>query len=235
MTLVSSILKRGYRASNLVAISRSLTAAETTESLELLNGLVQGIVGNGAGEELGDLTIGGDYDQSSYCSPYVPENARLACEMSAAQSFDLHPQPYDGQRIAVAGDFATYNLTLDGNGRKIEAASSVTLSSDSLARQWLYRADTGNWVRITDLVAADTFPFPIEFDTYFALELALLLNPANSAAMPPESQNNLREGREKIAARYRRPRDPQDNGAWGLSGQRGSLGYGISRFNAGRP
>lgn len=236
MALVSAIIRRGYRAANLIPISGTPNSNETTEALGLLNSFVQSILGNGAGEELSDLDIGGDNDQTSYVTSGIPENVRLVLNLSAAEELDLHPAPYDGQQLAivdVGANLATYNLVLNGNGRRIEGAASVTLSENSLSRRWFYRADTGNWVRMAEMVAGDTFPFPLEFENYFGVELALLLAPQNSAKIQEENAVVLETGRSKIASRYRRPRDVHDSGTYGLMGQ--STGGGTSEaFNRGR-
>ena len=233
MALASDIIRRGYRRSNLISISRTPTAAETTEALEHLNGIIQSTVGSEAGQELGDINIGGTYDQSF--GDYAPANARLVLSLAAARTIKLHPQPYDGQRVAIAdagANLDTYNLILDGNGRRIETTATVTLNTASLSRQWMYRADAGNWVRITDLVAADTMPFPTEFDDYFVTALALQLAPANSASLPAEVMDRYRRAEGQIQARYRKPVRQQDSGTYGLMGQN-SLGGGESSFYRG--
>src|SRR5512139_3133469 len=128
----------------LTAIVGSPTSAEQTEALRLLNRLILSTVGNGAGTELSDLDIGGENDLSSYISGGVPDDCRLVV-IDATSEVDLDPSPYEGQRIAVVdagAGFATNNLVLNGNGRRIEGAASVTLSTDDLDRQWLYRSDT---------------------------------------------------------------------------------------------
>ena len=237
MTLVSAIISRARRVNNSVVVGASLTANEEAEGLGLLNSFMLSALGNEAGVELHDINIGGAYDQSQFISSWVPENARLVLNLSAARTAYLDPNPYDGQRVAIAdagANLATRNLTLNGNGRRIETAATVVLSTSSLSRQWMYRADTGNWVRLGEMAASDTLPFPVEFDTYFALELALLLAPQNSESLSKESQAALADGRRKFRARYRRPRQVQDMPAGFLGGRSSSFGLGTADFNAGR-
>lgn len=222
MALASEIIARAYRESNVISINKTPTTAEQAEGLNLLNSLILSTIGNEAGNELCDLNIGGEFDQSGVCSAFVPENARLVLNQSAARTLGLHPQPYDGQRVAVAdagANLATYNLILDGNGRRIETTATVALNTNSLSRQWMYRGDTGNWVRLTDLVAADTMPFPTEFDDYFIISLAMRLNPRNNATTAQESGSALERQLRQIRARYRRPRPKQDMGSLGMLGQ----------------
>jgi len=225
MTLASAIIRDAYRESMLIASVSSPNVNETAEGLDRLNSLILSTIGNEAGQELTDITLGGQFDQSSTVSQFVPENARLTVIQTAARTLDLHPTPYDGQRVAVAdagANLATYNLILDGNGRRIETAASVTLNTSSLSRQWMYRADAGNWVRLTELAASDQMPFPVEFDDYFIVSLALRLNPRHRQALAQESIAALDRAKGQIRARYRKRRPSQDSGALGLLGQ--SLG-----------
>jgi hypothetical protein len=157
--LVSAVITAAFRKGQIIAKVSTPDTTEQAEALAMLNPIILSSVGFEAGEDLADLNIGGTYDQSAYCSTYVPMNARLVLNQTAARTLKLDPQPYEGQRLAIAdasGNLATYNLILDGNGRKIESSATLTLSTNSDSRQWLYRADTANWVKITALVAADS-------------------------------------------------------------------------------
>lgn len=234
MTLASDIITRAFRETNLLPLTGTVTSAQQTEALPLLNGQLLQAVGFEAGEDLADLNIGGTYDQSAYCSTWIPANVRLILNLGGAATYKLHPLPYEGQRLAIAdaaGNLGTYNLTLTGNGRKIEGAASLVLSTNGDARQWLYRADTANWVKITELVASDTMPFPVEFDSFFVTRLALRLNPRYYQSLTKETAAELERIERKLRTRYRKPRPIQDM-PLGLLGERG--GYGtIADFNAG--
>lgn len=230
MTLASEIISRAYRESNITAIVSSPSTAEQTEALNLLNPLILSVIGNEVGEQLHDINIGGSYDQSQFCSSWVPENARLVLSLGSTRTFSLHPDPYEGQRLAmadVAGNLATANLVLTGNGRKIEGATSLTLSTNSMTRQWLFRADTANWVKITDLLASDQMPFPEEFDDYFVTRLSMRLNPRNGVSTAQETAEAMQRAERQLRARYRRPRRQQETGAKGLMGQRNN-GFGVA-------
>lgn len=219
MTLASAIITSAYRESNLIAIVSTPSTAEVTEGLALLNSLILSVLGNEVGKELHDIAIGGAYDQSQFVSSWIPENVRLALNLAAARSVSAHPRPYEGQRMAIAdvgNNLATRNLTISGNGRLIEAASSITLNTNGLSRQWMYRGDTGNWVRVSALASSDEMPFPVEFDDYFQTRLALRLNPRHSAATAQETIAALKRAETQLRARYRRPRPQQDMGTLGL-------------------
>lgn len=223
MTTASDIITAAYREAQIIAISASPTTAETTEALNRLNSLVLSVFGGEAGEELTDLAIGGEFDRSQLVSDHVPADTRLVLNLGSAQTLSLDPQPYNGERVAVAdagANLVTHNLILDGNSRRIETAATVTLNTSSLARQWMYRADLGNWVRLTSLAAGDEMPFPVEFDDYFIIGLAIRLNPRHrSDGMSQESATRWQRQEGQLQARYRKPRRLQDWGSRGLLGQ----------------
>lgn len=237
MTLASSIITDAYRESNLIAKVGTPDTTETAEALRRLNSILLSVVGNEAGDEMRDLIIGGALDQSSSASPYLPENCRLVLNLSAAAEFDLPAYPYEGQRLALVdagANLATYNVTLNGNGRRIEGAASLTLSTNGIDRQWLYRGDTANWVRITALVANDTMPFPQDFDDFFITALAMRLNPRHTASLDQQSLAAFDRQRTQLRARYRKPKPSGDPGIRGLMGQSASGGAGgQTAFNAG--
>lgn len=223
MTTLSSIITAAYRESNLVAIVSTPSTLEQAEALSLLNSIILSVVGNEVGQELSDLMIDGEFDQSEVVSDWCPENVRLICNLNGGRTVSLMPNPYEGQRVAVVdakGNFSTSNLVLDANGRKIEGAATLTLTTNSTASQWLYRADTANWTKITSLLSSDQMPFPVEFDDYFITRLAMRLNPRHGRNLAPETAQALVRAEQQIAARYRRPREQQDLGTFGLLGQR---------------
>jgi hypothetical protein len=208
MTLASSIIKRAYRKTNLIPLVGSPNTDQTTEALEMLNSLLLSSVGNEAGDELVPLNFGdafSEFDQSAICDEWVPNNTRLMLNLSAADAVDLDPFPYDGQRFAVTDmgeNLATYNFTINGNGHLIEGATNVVLSTNGLVRQWMYRTDAG-WVRVAELASSDDMPFPIEFDMYFVISLALQINPQYGQELSSADFEMLRRGRSQLRARYR--------------------------------
>ena len=215
MTLVSEIITDAHRQSNLLPIGTAVTTAQTTEGLRYLNRLVRSVFGFEVGELLEPLPIGRlgidspsgfpYYSQVPGGDWYVPVNKRLMLNLSAAQTVFLHPQPNDGARFAVvdaSNNLATFNLIVDGNGRNIETTATVTLNVNGTAREWFYREDLGNWLKTTALVAADTFPFPEEFDDYFITMLAMRLNPAYGMTLDSQSVEIMKRAKTQIQARY---------------------------------
>lgn len=216
MTLVSEIITDAYRQSNLVAVGGSPTTAETTEALRYLNRIVLSVFGNEVGDPLTAFPLGDTnivrpsgfpyYDANPGPEWFVPKNARVVLNLNNTLSMYLHPMPNDGTRFAVndiAGSLATSNVTVYGNGRTIENATSVILSTAGLDQEWFFRADTGNWVKSSPLLSSDTFPFPSEFDDFFITLLAGRINPSNGTAMDPQSQLALDRARTQLRARYK--------------------------------
>lgn len=235
MTLASDIIQRAYRESNLIPMTATASDNQVGEALPLLNEQLLSALGFEAGSELSDLNIGGAYDQSAHCSLWVPENVRLVLNLTAATTFKLHPHPYEGQRLAAAdagNNLATDSLTLNGNGRLIEGAPTVTLSTSGDARQWLYRGDTANWVKIAALASTDAMPLPQDFDSFFTTRLALRLNPRYGQQLSQLSLAELTKIEGKLRARYRKPRQRQDMPHGFLGSRRGGSGT-IADFNAG--
>jgi hypothetical protein len=239
VTLVSDIIQRAYRISNIIPLGATPSSAMSTEALNVLNPFVQSVIGNEAGDKFIDVTIGGTYDDSGVIDQWVPDNVRLLLNLTAADTYLLDPRPTDGQRFAIVdldGNLATYNIVLDGNGRNIEDTATVTLSTNSLNRQWMYRADTGNWVRIATLATSDQLPFPEEFDDYFITMLAMRLNPTYGQSLAPETLKLLSRSRGQLNARYSQMQQVNPDVDWrSIPSQRKRYGsYGSDSFDTGR-
>ncbi len=222
MTLVSQIITDAFRETNLVAAGASETSTLQTEALRLLNRIIAGVMGWEVGESLAQWPVG----TAGYASQDVPPeaiaavwayptpNVMLACNLAAAQTIYLPVQSSDGARIGVQdlrANFNTYNLTLDGNGRQIEGAATLVLSTASLNRSWFFRADLGNWTRFTTLIAGDTFPFPTEFEDWFVMMLALRLSPRMGPALPLETKAAMKRANNAFIARYVQSEDLKIN------------------------
>lgn len=242
MTLLSEIIQQAYRDANIIPVGASPTTAESTEALKRLQVIIGSVLGNEAGEGLSPFPIGSNGVTTSWVPSvpsYIPLNTRLNCNLSAAQTLYLHPDPQDGSRLAVVdakGNFATYNLTLNGNGRKVDGAATDVLSTNSQSIQYFYRADIGDWkvITISSMVAGDTFPFPEEFDDMFIVLLAMRLNPRNSQPISQESMLMMERSRDQFRARYAQTiATPADPGVRRLS--LGGGGYSDAPFTSGWP
>lgn len=217
MTLVSDIIRDAYRESNLISITADPTATEQAEGLRLLNRLVASVRGQEAGEELGEILLGRNNIQRPQGFPYysgvpdqtswfVPLNSRLVLNITEPLTVYLDPMPIDGARYAVldkTGNLSTNNFTVHGNGRTIGGAESITYSTNNANFEYMYRADTGDWLVVTPLITSDTFPFPLDFDDLFVIGLAMRLNPRNGTAMDPQSTAMYSRTMRNFKARYK--------------------------------
>lgn len=215
MTIVSQLITDAYRQSNLLAIGTEPTTAQNTEALRYLNRILKSVYGNEAGEQLQAFPIGRKdinrpsgypwYDTTPPADWFVPKNQRLMCNLEQTAQVYLHPIPDDGSRFAVndvAGNFATYNFTVHGNGRLIEGQESIVLNTDDLKREWFYRDDLNSWMRYAEIDADDEFPFPIEFDDYFITLLAVRLNPSYGVQLDAQSNLMMARSLRQLRARY---------------------------------
>lgn len=213
MTLISSIIQQALRETNLIALGASPTAAETAESLIKLQSLVSSALGNEVGENLAPWPLG-NYGRTTESQMWISEqmlrfpmiNSALVAVNEAAFTAYLPVNPSDGARVQILDPYArlaTYPVTLDGNGRTVETAATQLLDDSAMTgRTWLYRADRGDWVRVTDLEEDGDMPFPREFDDYFVISLAMRINPAYSVKLDEQSLARLKQQQRQLTARY---------------------------------
>lgn len=236
MTLVSSLISDAYRESNTLALGKAPNANQTTEALRLYNALIAGIYGGDAGEILTDWPLGTfdrDPNGCDYILPYSdrrlhhpPINQRLIAVNETAATVWLTTRPQDGARMGVADPFGRLSdvpLTIDGNGRTIEGTPSIVLNTDGIFREWFYRADLAQWVRLTDLEADDENPFPKAFDNMWLIMLAMRLNPRYGRTLDEQSVAALKRNQQLFVARYlqSRPLEIDDSISWPFMSRQG--------------
>lgn len=213
MTLISSIITDAFRESNILPLAKAPSVNQSTEALRLLNGLFSSIYGGEAGERLVDWPLGNFGRESAADNlPYTdhridrPEiNRRLLVLNEVAKTVHLTLRPQDGARMGIADPFgrlATVPVILDANGRTIEGSPTITLNVNGTFREWFYRADLGDWVRLTQKAATDEMPFPVDFDNFFITLLTMRLNPRYGRAMDEQSGVIFKSDRRKFVARY---------------------------------
>lgn len=235
MTTIRQIIIDAFRESGIIEVGTVPEAEEYSEAFDRLEVIVKSLVGNELGDKLtainfGDYLLDSEYakllDESSAINAvFIPANCRLIFNNGEEVELDLPPNPSDGNRVAVvdnADNFATYNVILKGNGRKIESAADITLSTDGLTREWFYRADTGNWVRLTDLESDDESPFPQEFDDLLILLLAMRINPRFGASTAAETVEAVRRSKVQFRSRYRQVVEQDVEDGLAVIGHRGS-------------
>jgi hypothetical protein len=226
VTLISSIIGDAYREANILPLGKAPTANQVTEALRLFNGNIRSIYGGDAGESLIDWPLGTFGTESGFQLPYTDYaivrptiNQRLIATNTVAKTVYLTPYPQDGSRMGIADPFgrlAAFPVTLDANGRTIEAAATLVLNTNGLSREWFYRADLGQWVRISSLLSTDPNPFPEDFDNFFIIGLALRLNPRYGREMDDQSALVFKSERRQFLARYlqSQPLEIDDSISW---------------------
>jgi hypothetical protein len=213
VTVVSSIITDAFRECNILPLAKAPTSAQSTEALRLLNQLFSTIYGDEAGESLQDWPLGNfgrespDYELgwSDYQVDRPTINQRLIALNQQAKTVYLSLYPQDGSRMGVADPYsrlAAFPVTLDGNGRTIEGAATLTLNTNGTYREWFYRADLGNWMRLTGVTLTDEMPFPADFDIFFTILLAMRINPRYGRMMDAQSAEMYKGERRKFVARY---------------------------------
>lgn len=220
MGTISQIITDAYREAGIIATAENLDGDRFGEGLRRLNVLFDSLFDNELGEPLTTVNYGQNSLTNNFAKMedlsstiddlYVPSNHRLVFNIGAAATLYLDPNPRDGARFAVVdngGNLATYNVTVNGNGRKIESASSVVLNTNNLTREWFYRGDTGNWVKVADFVNGDSSPFPDEFDDFLVMLLAVRINPRHGAETSAEMIEALKRSRRAFRNRYRQGRE----------------------------
>lgn len=214
MTTCYEIIYDAFREGDLIDETEYPTPTQAREGLARLNSILTSVRGYEVGEQLLDWPVGTanvEYAEVNVAGPVndvrPPANSRLLILTEEATDVYLPPLPRDGARMGILdvySSLATYPITLKGNGRLIESASTLTLNTAGLSREWMYRADQGNWVRITAITDASTeMPYPDEFDDYFITSLAMRLNPRHSMATDPQTLLRMERMKGKIRARYR--------------------------------
>ncbi len=213
MTLVSTILSDAFREGNIIPNGKALNVNQETEALRLLNQLFSSIYGDDAGETLQDWPLGNFGRESPvYDLGWTDQqidrpmlNRRLLALNEEAKEIFLSLEPQDGSRMAIADPFgrlAAFPVTLDGNGRTIEGAATLLLDTNGLYREWFYRADLGNWMRLTGVTLTGEMPFPADFDIFFTILLAMRINPRYGRSMDAQTEKMFKSERSKFVARY---------------------------------
>lgn len=227
MTLISSLITDAYREGNIIPLRKVPDAAMVTEALRLYNQNVLSIYGNDAGETLADWTLGAfGIDEPGITDPRTPYmiqrpgiNRRLIATATTALTVYLTAWPQDGARMGIIDPFgrlAAFPVTLDANGRTIEGNPTKVVDVNGTSQDWFYRADKGDWVKLTSLVETDENPFPEEFDVFFYVGLALRLNPRYGREMDPQTATVFKQQRNSFLARYlqAQPLEIDDSLSW---------------------
>lgn len=234
MTLISSLITDAYREGNILPLRKVPDANQVAEALRLYNQNILSIYGGEAGESLSDWPLGSfNADEPGFTDPRAPYsiqrpsiNQRLLATNTAALTVYLTPYPQDGARMGIVDPFsrlAAFPVTLDANGRTIEGGATKVLNVNATFQEWFYRADKGDWVKLTTLADTDQNPFPDEFDIFFYIGLAMRLNPRYGREMDPQTAAVFKSVRSQFIARYLQslPLEMDDSLSWPFMSRQG--------------
>lgn len=227
MTLISSLITDAFREGNILPLTKAPNDNQVTEALRLYNQNILSIYGSEAGETLNDWPLGsfsvdepGFVDpRSLYCIQRPSINRRLIATNADAITVYLTEYPQDGSRMGIIDPFgrlADVPVTLDANGRTIEGNPTKVLNVNGTSQEWFYRADKGDWVKLSSLLATDDNPFPADFDIFFYIGLALRLNPRYGREMDPQTAGIFKKQANQFTARYlqSQPLELDDSISW---------------------
>lgn len=234
MLTVNDLITRAYRDYNLIPIGTTPTEAEVTETLAVYQSLVDSWFGGPIGilfrdwEAVPSPTSPNPsrypfFPETPYVNPVVwpnpPPNVRIVANLTGPSTIYFPPTPGDGARMAlvnVGQDFAAAPLTLQGNGRLIEGATSKTYDTNPTGTViWFYRAELGNWLLTTPFTTDSVLPFSSQFDDFQIAALAIRRSGAYGKAIPESTVKAYEDGLRLLKARYWQPQ-PENviDGAW---------------------
>lgn len=161
MTTVAALVERACRSTGILAEMQTVTAYQSEVAIDAFNEIIDTLPSRGVGDVMTTQRVTSD------CTVAAPSVLHVMA--TAALTITLPKEPRDGFRVKivdVAANFATYNATVARNGWLIAgSASDVTLSTNGQSKEYMFRADLGDWADITrPLAASSAVPFPAEFD-----------------------------------------------------------------------
>jgi hypothetical protein len=189
MSTTTDIINQTFREANYVALGETPLAAEVAEALPRLQNLISSLMGTTIGEQLREwyapvrvapraplripLTPSGSAAATSVVWAYPPANSRIVAKVTEDATLYFPAEPDDGARMGFVNVGSTGTITLDGNGRLIDGAA--TLSPPVSGSVWFYRADLGDWKLLAKPAIDADMPLPEEFDDLFVCGLAIRL------------------------------------------------------------
>jgi hypothetical protein len=212
---VRQVIERAGRLHGLWASGAEPSASEAADALVAINAMKRAMFGTLIGPRLGPQSLTGATGQAENGGEYqIPGG--VAFTLTAPLN------PGSGARFGVvdAGlSWATYNLTINPNGRLINgAAANYVISTTGRNTRFWFRGDTGNWIIEADFAALDSaIELPDPLIAYLPYMLAVVIAAEFGADIRPEIAAAAQEGREAFARTYYRRGRGQVDGVIGLS------------------
>jgi hypothetical protein len=219
MTLVSDIINRAFRESGITPVGGTPDANEAAEALPILVSLLANHYHGEAGENfvLREVTSKGVIYEDGSISNQVKSNSELVFKLTSPLTLYLERTPDDGALLSVvdqSANFATCPVTLNAGATRIEGSSTFLCNTNNFARTWRYDASQTQWLRVTDPIASDPFPFTASEEEYFVCLLAERLNFRYGVETPDSTLRTIAEGKRKMRARHKQTQEQPVE--WGL-------------------
>lgn len=225
MTTARALIQQAYREGNIIPVGATPSTPELTEALPRLNRYIRGVFGFEMGELMADWVHPqpqrtGNHanfpqapfsnDLGSGVTPYPPKNSRIVWGGIADSTLYFPEAPDNGSRMGlVIGTKAdtTKVLTLSGNGRMIEGAAVQAQPTPPIVKEWLYRADLGDWKLVADMTIDQECPFPIEHDDLWICLLAIRLASRYGKVTTSETMAIAKVALQRFQTAYRQTQD----------------------------
>jgi hypothetical protein len=180
MTTIRELVTQAFRENNLIQVGDVPDGAEYAEAELRLVRFIRSLFGYEFGDTLENISV-------TSSSESLNPNSRIILGATSPVSVTLSDHPNDGERFGVLDPkgLLTSFAVIAGAGT-IEEEDEVELTTANVNAEWFYRADVGNWYRVTDLTADDESPFPVEFDDLLVTWLAMRIAPQTGAQTKPE-------------------------------------------------
>lgn len=197
MTSIRQLVSEAFRENNLTQVGDVPEGTEYVEAEGKLTRFITSLFEAEMGERLKNTSL-------TSASQVVAPNSRLIISDNMPTSITLREHPNDGEQFAVLDPRGLLNgFTVKAGAGTIENASEVSLDNSSSSYSWFYRADKGNWYKITSLTTNSECPLPEEFDDMLSLWLSMRIAPRMGASTAPESIQLYNNIQKKFVSRYR--------------------------------
>jgi hypothetical protein len=199
MATVADLIGQAYGRIGKNPEGQTLPAHPTQVGLDAFNSLIDRLPDEGVGDTLALRRV--------TAAITVDGPSVLHVIATSAFTITLPEEPTDGYRVKivdVGANFATHNITVARNGWLIAgSAADVTLSTNGQSKEYMFRADLGDWKDITrPLALTDSSPYPAAHDEGLSAMLALRIL-ENAGGEPTASLvNAASEGKSRLQQQY---------------------------------
>lgn len=221
MTKASELVVQAYREINLTPLGAALTPDQATEGLTLLDRYITSLYGFELGEFKMDWPTPPSPTSPTAARfplfpaseklpdnvwPFPPSNVNILLTLVSDTTIYLQQNPDDGARMSLIniGGTTPDILTVDGNGRLVQGASTLSGTADTLNQtKLLYRADLGDWIAIVNMADDTESPLPKEYDTLLSFGIADRLASRNGRKLDNSQRLEFSRILRRLKAQYR--------------------------------